>query len=162
MEYPKIGKLCMLQDLPSGSCIMFPAHNSTRIGFIVELHPQERGIIDPNYEGENNRNYPVIYSAMSLRNEDVFYFEDARIVPELNADAARFGMHDNGRVSRALFIEGDELVLQAAKNHDVYRFDVVSGKPPKNHGLSRLYTTRWRIEIPDANGDYQVLAEFSA
>ena len=80
----------------------------------------------------------------------------------MSPEFARFGIQKSGRITKDLHVSADQLVLQASQNNNIYRFDLITGKLPSNYGLSRLYTTRWRIETPSADGGYQTLIEFKA
>lgn len=156
------GRLAKLEEIAAGNCILFEVDGTTRFGFVVEVNLEERGVLDLEYNPADGAPHPVIYSWTRFRNSEVLLYERARIVPDLSPGTARFGYYSHGEVTKALYVFRNELIVQAAKNRDVYRFNLLTGKPPEQQSLSGLYTTRWRVDVPGPDEEWQTVIEFSA
>ena len=156
------GTVQEIEEVPVGSCILFAFHQKARVGFVVEMPGDARGILDLDAETTDGQKYPAIYQIEHFGRERVFVYEEARVVPAVEPATIGFGYHNNGGATKALYLSGDELVVQASNKQRVARIDLVTGSLTQADVAFAMHCTRWRVEAPNADGDYRTLVEFTA
>lgn len=162
MQHYLPGAMHEIDNVPVGSCILFAMHREARIGFLVDLTGGRRGILDLDAETTGGQKYPAIYQLEHFSGERCFVYEKARIVPEVEPATIGFGYHNNGTATKALYLYGDTLVVQASYKQHSFRINIIAGTPAQVDVAYALHCTRWRVEAPNAEGDYRTLVEFTA
>lgn len=162
MKYYLPGSVKEIEDVLPGSCILFSMHQKAKIGFLVEIHDGERGILDIDAQTVDGEKYPAVYLLENFGRERIFVYDEARIVPSVETLSIGFGYHGNGRINKALYLVGDELVVQASRKQRHFRINLITGTLTQTEISSAIHCTQWHVEARNADGDYRPLIEFKA
>lgn len=162
MEKYLPGAIHQIEEVPPGSCILFAIHQKAQVGFIVEVTPGKRGILDLDAEPQEGNKRPAIYMQESFSNERIFVYDNPKIVPSIAPECIGFEYHGGGGPSKALYLCEAELIVLAAFRHNRVRVNIETGLLSQIDVAYGLHCLRWQVQVPDVIGDYQKLVEFSA
>jgi hypothetical protein len=161
MAFPTASHV-QIKDVPLGGCLSFQIHSKTRLGFLVGGAQNLRFILDPEAETQSGEKYPAIYGIHNFPDEYCLHYTKAIIVPDLRPGVAKMGHHASGHISKAIYLVGDSLVIQAAQSQYINKFNLLDGSQFRGELGRAFYTPNWSVLTPDLDGKHQALASFSA
>ncbi|MCJ2092194.1 hypothetical protein MKK67_06745 [Methylobacterium sp. J-072] len=162
MEKYLPGTIQQINEIPAGSCVLFAVHQKARVGFIVEIGDGQRGILDIEAKPKDGNERPAIYLLESFSGERALVYAGARIVPGIAPELIGFGYHGSGGSSKALYLCGTEIIVLAEFQQRRMKVNMESGLISQLDVAHGLHCLRWQIQVPDVDGEFRKIAEFSA